>query len=140
MVGDVCLSRFNYVIQCVFNVNLAQFQSNYLGFLKAISQAAGVGINNLVVQSIQEGSVITNLQVSSFSTPGSTPAIQEQNDLNTLINSGSIANMPLSSSALSTEGGSNDIPTEDDDGLSTTTVIILATVIPLGAICKYMNI
>ena len=137
LVGDVCLSQFNYVIQCVFSVTLAEFQSNYLGFLQQASAAAGVAIKNIVVVSITSGSVITNLQVTSFNAPGSSAAIQDQTNLNTLLSRGNIANMPVSSFALSTEGGSNTIPpAEDDGGLSTTTIIILATVIPIGSICK----
>jgi hypothetical protein len=132
--GTVCLSQFNYAVQCVFGVTLATFQNNYLSFLNSAASAAGVSVRNIAVQSITSGSVVVSLQVSSFTAPGSTQSVQAQNNLNQLLNNGSIAGMLVTSFSLATVGGSNSNGSSSGPGLPQTTIIILAVVIPLGVV------
>lgn len=137
LMGDVCLSSFNYQVSVVFAVTLADFANNYLGFMNQLASAAGVGINNIVIMSITQGSVSVNAAITSFNAPGSTQAVADQNNLNNLINSGTVNNMPVSSAALTTAGGSND---NSSSGLSTTTIILLAVLIPVGVLCTFLFI
>ena len=132
------MSNFNYVVNAVFGVTLATFQANYLSFLKQIASSAGVGVRNVLVKSINSGSVVVNMQITSFSAPGSATAIANQNNLNNLLASGNIAGMPVSSFTLTTNGGTNTPTDTGSSGLSTTTIIILAVCIPGGVLCTLL--
>jgi hypothetical protein len=136
MKGGNCLSNFNYAVSVTFSVSLAQFQTNYLGFLNQMAASAGVAVNNIIINSIVAGSVIVDMSVTSFASPGSSDAINNQNNMNNLLNSGNINNMQVSTTSLSTVGGSNTV----DSGLSQTTIIILAVVIPVGVLRTYLSI
>jgi len=134
--GQVCMSSFNYAVTAIFAVNLTTFMNNYLTSLKQIASSAGVGVTNLIVLSITSGSVVVNMQITSFSPAGSSAATTNQNNLNNLLASGNIGNMPVSSFTLTTNGGTN---SNTDSGLSTTTIIILAVCIP-GGILRTFNV
>lgn len=71
------------------------------------------------------------MQINSPFAPNSNDANTVQNNINGVLQQGSIASMPIISSSVNTIG--ND---DDDSGLSKTTIIILATVIPIGVLCK----
>jgi len=43
--------------------------------------------------------------------------------------------MPITTNTVTTNGGTNN--SDSDSGLSQTTIIILATVIPIGTLCKF---
>jgi hypothetical protein len=110
--------------------------------LNQISQAAGVGISDILVLSITSGSVTVNMKINSYAPPGTDIAIQTQNSLNALMQSGNVGNMAVTSSSVSTNGGSNDDNNNDnnndgnndnstaDDG-SNTVLIVLAILLPL---------
>jgi len=135
LMSGVCITNFNYQVNIVLNTILSTFQNNYLSFLNAIATAAGVTVQNIVVQSIMNGSVNVTMQVSSDAVAGSNSAITSQNNLNTILTSGTtIANMGITSSSITTNGGTNDNGSSGSSGLSTTTIIILATVIPIGTL------
>ena len=74
------------------------------------------------------------MQVTSDFAPGSSQAIQFEDNLDNLLNQGTIANMGITSHTLSTNGGSNNNGGDDDSGLSTRDIIILAVCIPVGVI------
>lgn len=146
LVGDVCLSNFNYAVSVTFNVNLTDFSSNYLQFLKAIAQASSVQLDNIVVDGISSGSVIVDLSVTSFTAAGTNASIQSENNIAQLFSNQNLANMPVTSSSVTTRGGSNGNDNNNNNnnnssgdgsggsGLSTTAIIILAVVIPISVI------
>ena len=105
LASDICLSDFNYKVSVVLQVTLAEFENNFLSFLKKIAVAAGVSVNNIVINSITQGSVVVDMSVTSFTPAGSTSAVDNENSLNSLIDSGTISNMPVASSALTAQGG-----------------------------------
>lgn len=108
LTGDICLTKFNFLVSVVFNVDLAVFQNNYLSFMNQVASNAGVGLNQITVLSIVSGSVTVNMAVSSPAAAGSQAAVNAQNNLNGLIQNGqTVANMPITSSTLTTQGGSN---------------------------------
>ena len=72
LVGDVCLTNFNYVITVIFDTTLPIFETNYLTFLKQVTTALGVRVSDLVVSSITLGSVAVNMKVTSYNNPGTT--------------------------------------------------------------------
>jgi hypothetical protein len=136
--GDTCISNFNFLVSVVFNVDLKVFENNYLSFMNQVASAAGVTINEITVLSIVSGSVTINMAVTSPNPPGSQGAINAQNNLNNLIQSGSTASgMPITSSTLTTEGGSND---NGGSGLSTTDIILMAVLIPVGVLRTFIFI
>lgn len=135
--GIVCTSNFNFQVQTTLGVSLSVFTSNYVNFLNQIASAAGVTVNNIVILSIVSGSVTVNMLVNSNSAPGSSGATDSLNNLNNLLKNGSsIANMGITSTTITTNGDTSD----NSGGLSTTTIIILATVIPIGVLCTYQFI
>lgn len=149
LVGTVCISHFNYVLSLIFDTTLPLFQSNYLTFLGQVSTAVGVKLSDLAVNSIVSGSVVVNLAITSYSNPGSAGAITSENNLNSLLQTGSLGNMNLNSFSLATVGGDNNItnssspspsPSSEESGLSTGTILILAIVIPVGTISNYGSI
>jgi hypothetical protein len=110
------------------------FNSKYFSFLTAIITSAGVNMDDIVILSIVSGSVNVSMLVSSTSVAGSNSAITTQDNIQALLGSGSIGGMTVTKSTLTTNGGTNG---NDSSGLSTTTIIILATVIPIGTLCNY---
>jgi len=134
--GDVCISNFNYLVSIVFNVDLNIFQNNYLNFMNQIASAAGVSINDISVISIVSGSVTINMAITSPNPPGSQGAINAQNNLNNLIQQGStVNNMLITSSSVTPQGGSNN--PDNSGGLSTTDIILMAVLIPVGVLRTY---
>ena len=84
-----------------FPVTLAIFQENYLSFLNAIVTASGVGINEIAILSITNGSVNVNLAVSSTAAAGSNAAIDTENAIKNAVNSGqSFGNMTVQTLSL----------------------------------------
>jgi Rod binding domain-containing protein len=128
------MSTFNYQVNCVFaaNITFATFYQNYYSFISQVATAAGVGINQVLVQNITNGSVIVNMQIVSQTSPGSSNSVNAQNNLNTLFK-GPVAGMAVSSSTITPNA--NNSPSSS--GLSDTTIIILATVIPIGTLCNF---
>ena len=99
--SDICLSNFNYLVTVSFPVTLAIFQENYLSFLNAIVTASGVGINEIAILSITNGSVNVNLAVSSTAAAGSNAAIDTENAIKNAVNSGqSFGNMTVQTLSL----------------------------------------
>jgi len=132
------VSNFNFQSFVVLDTTPAIFNQNYLAFLNNIASNMGVNIYAITVLSISYGSVNVTLQVSTTATPGSSAAVTQQNALtNTLASNSNIAGMQVTSSTITTNGGSNN---NSDSGLSQTTIIILATVIPIGTLCNYSSI
>ena len=70
------------------------------------------------------------MSITSSNPSGSNAAQTILDNLNGLFNSGTIAGMKITSFTVTTEGGDGG----DDGGLSKTTIIILATVIPIGTL------
>jgi hypothetical protein len=132
------VSNFNFQTFVVLETNSTIFNQNYLSFLQTISTNMGLTIYAITVLSISYGSVNVTLQVSTTANPGSSAAITQQNALiTTLASNNTVANMRIASSTITTNGGSND---NSNSGLSQTTIIILATVIPIGTLCNYLSI
>lgn len=106
--------------------------------MNRVASAAGVNVTDISILSIVSGSVTLNMAVSSPSAAGSQNAIDAQNNLNNLIQNGqTIDNMPITASTITPQGGSND---NGDNGLSTTDIILMAVLIPVGVIRKYLFI
>jgi len=102
----------------------------------------------MVVSSITEGSVVAQLLITSYNDPGSAAAISDEMRLTALLRSGTLGNMPISTYTLSTNGGSNDAPSNGDSGsnsdnparggLSTTTIIVIAIPVSIFSTDCYM--
>ena len=137
LTGSVCLSNFKFVVRVVLNATLAQFQANYFNFVTAIANQAGVAFSDIVITSITSGSIIIDMDISSNNPSGSNEANTIQNNINNLLATGTIANMQVTSFTVATDGATNN---DDDGGLSRTTIIILATVIPIGTLRKHLFI
>jgi hypothetical protein len=128
----------------VLSATTAAFNQNYLAFLQAIASSMSVSVYAITVLSIAYGSVGATLQVTTTAEPNSPLAIQQQNGLQSVVRqSGSIAGMTVSSSTVTTNGGTNNDNNNgggggsESSGLSRTTIIILATVIPVGTLRKF---
>jgi len=111
--------------------------------MNQVASAAGVPLNAITVLSITSGSVSVNLVVNSPNAPGSQAAVNAQNNLTNLLQSGGTVNsMPVVSSALTTQGGTNNGGNNGGNsggnnggnsssgGLSQTDVILMAVLIP----------
>lgn len=133
--APACLSSFNFQVNVVLGVTMAQFQANYFSFLSQLATAAQTTIQNIVIISLSTGSVIVNMSISTPFGPTSSQAGTINSNLNTLLGSNNIANMPVTSYNVVTNGG-----TLPSGGLSTTTIIILATVIPIGVLRTFVII
>ena len=72
------------------------------------------------------------MAITSNDAAGSNGAVTAQNNIENLVNSGSISGMSVTSRTLTTDGGSNDV--DDSSGLSKTTIILLAVLIPVGVL------
>ena len=131
--SGACVSNFNFVVTLTFDVTLAVFEQNFFNVINTIANAAGVGFDQIVVLSITQGSVILRTAVTSTSAAGSNAAINTENAIKAAVADGTSFNgMTVASSSVTTEGGSN----EEDSGLSTTAIILLAVLIPVGVICN----
>ena len=134
--GSVCLSNFNFQVVTVFGVNLTTFQANYLLYINQLAVASNTTIQNILVQSITTGSVtITTLISTNNTLPNSTLAANISNQLNAFLSTSNVANMNVQSHTVSTNGGS--IPDNGGGGISSSTVLILAIVIPVGCLCTF---
>ena len=105
-------------------------------------------LDNIVVDGISSGSVIVDLSVTSFTAAGTNASIQSENNIAQLFANQNLANMPVTSSSVTTRGGSNGNDNNNNNnnnnnanngdgsgsGLSTTAIIILAVVIPISII------
>lgn len=99
-----------------------------------------------MIDGITSGSVIVDLSVTSFTAAGTNASIQSQNNIAQLFANQNLANMPVTSSSVTTRGGSNGNDNNNNNnnnnssgdgsgsGLSTTAIIILAVVIPISVI------
>ena len=99
-----------------------------------------------MVDGISSGSVIVDLSVTSFTAAGTNASIQSENNIAQLFSNQNLANMPVTSSSVTTRGGSNGNDNNNNNnnnssgdgsggsGLSTTAIIILAVVIPISVI------
>lgn len=131
--GTQCVSSFNFQAQAVLNTLLATFNQNYLAFLTQVANAAGTSIGSITVLSIVNGSVTVTMLISTQNSPNSNSAASQQTNIQNAL-TGSIAGMPVTSSLITSNGGSADPNNSADSGLSKTTIIILATVIPVGTL------
>ena len=137
--GSQCVSNFNFQAVTVLDTTPVIFNQKYISFLSIVSNYMGVSIYAVTVLSINYGSVTVTFQVSTTASPASSEAVAQQNALtNALSSNNIIANMRISSSSITTNGGSNDI--DNNDGLSQATIIILATVIPIATLCNNLLI
>lgn len=133
--GTQCISNFNYQMKIVLGVTAAVFNPKYLAFLTSIASSISTSINNIAVLSIVNGSVTVTMLITSTNPPSSNGALSEQTNLNGFKNGGTIAGMPITSNTVTTNGGTNNNDNNDSSsGLSQTTIIILATVIPIGTL------
>lgn len=130
--GNQCVTNFNFGVQVVLGATSTVFYQNYLAFLKQIANSIGQSIDVLTVGSLKFGSSTVNLKVSTTAAPGSSAAMQQQNQIQGAV-TGSIANMPVTKSSV-TSTAPNTPASSTDSGLSQTTIIILATVIPIGTL------
>lgn len=131
--SDICLSNFNYLVTVSFGVSLAVFQENYLSFLNAVATAAGVRVSEIAILSITNGSVNVNMAVTSTAAAGSNDAINTENAIKTAVGQGqSFGNMTVQTASVTTQGGSNS--NDSSSGLSTTAIILLAVLIPVGVL------
>jgi hypothetical protein len=85
---------------------------------------------------IASGSITIVTKMTSFNAPNTPAALASQQSLNNfVVAGGTIANMGVASAHLTTNGGSNDNNNGGgSSGLPTSTIIILATVIPIGTL------
>jgi hypothetical protein len=100
-------------------------------FLNEMASAGSTTTNNVIINSISEGSVIVNSQINSNSASN-----QGSNLGNTLHNGGTIAGMTIQSVQIVTNGANNN----GNSGLSQQTIIILAVVIPVGVVRTFVVI
>jgi hypothetical protein len=117
----------------VFGVTLQIFQANYFSFISQLASAAQVTVQNILVQSITNGSVSVNTLVNANYAPTSNQASTVNQNINNLFSSNSVAGMSVTSYSINTNGGS--IPS---GGLPTSTIIILAVCIPVGTLCSFI--
>lgn len=120
----------------VLNTEPGVFNSQYLAFLTSVASSVSTSINNIAVLSIVNGSVTVTMLITSTNAPSSNGAITEQDNLNNFKTGGTIAGMSITSNSVTTNGGTNS-NSDSDSGLSQTTIIILATVIPIGTLCNF---
>jgi len=135
--GSLCISNFNYQMKMVLATTASVFNPKYLSFLTSVASSISTSINNIAVLSIVNGSVTVTMLITSANSPSSNGAITEQNNLNGFQNGGTIAGMSITSNTVTTNGGTNNNDNNDSSGLSQTTIIILATVIPIGTLCNF---
>lgn len=133
--GSVCQSSFRFNVQVTVNATLQQFEENYFAFLTQIANAVGVNFDDITIISITFSSLVIDMQINSPYSANSNEAKTAEDNLNGILQKGSIANMPILSHNVNTIGGE-----EDNGGLSKTTIIILATVIPIGVLCTLLFI
>ena len=131
--GGICVSNFNFQVNVVFGVTLQIFQANYFSFISQLASAAQVTVQNILVQSITNGSVSVNTLVNANYAPTSNQASTVNQNINNLFSSNSVAGMSVTSYSINTNGGS--IPS---GGLPTSTIIILAVCIPVGTLCSFI--
>jgi hypothetical protein len=127
--GTQCVSKFNFQVKCTLNVDFITFNQNYYDFINAVAKAAKIALNTLTMLSVKSGSVIAVFLVNSQYTPASNEAVSQQDAIQKSL-SGKVAGMQVSSTSVTTNGGSN-IPA-DDSGDDNTLIIVLAIVIPVG--------
>jgi hypothetical protein len=101
LVGWACVTNVNYGFSVTLNVQLSTFYGNYNTFLLALAaQVSSSNVNTVTINSIVNGSVIVNGNVST-NVPNSNSAqlsIYLDNMKNLLMASNSIAGMPIAAS------------------------------------------
>lgn len=138
--GANCISNFNVRASAVLSsaTTPANFNDQLSSFLQSIANSAGVSINAITILSINYGSITIDFVVSTSAEPGSTAAVNLQNSVTNTLSSGSVGGLSVTSSSVSNSVGSS--TNNGESGLSRTTIIILATVIPIGTLCTFFII
>ena len=121
----------------VFDVTLEDFQQNYFSYISQLAAAAQVSVQNILVQSISNGSVTVNTLVNANYAPSSNQASTVNQNINNLFTSNNVAGMAVTSYSVTTNGGSIPVPS---GGLPTSTIIILAVCIPVGTLRTFLII
>lgn len=130
--GTQCVSNFNFQVVCVLGVTTGIFNQQYSSFLNAVANSINDTLDSINVLSINYGSVTITMLINSNGNDGSNAASLQQTNLqNTL--AGTVAGMQVQSTKITINGGGNN-NNNSDSGLSRTTIIILATVIPIGVL------
>lgn len=151
LAGTTCVSQFNFQVNTTLEVTLPVFQANFLSFLGQIAIAAQVDISDILILSIVNGSVTVTMQINSYAPPGTDIAVQTETNLNNLLKKGTVGNMVVAYSSVTTNGGSNhdgnDNNDNNDNGRDTNeadssnaTIIALAIIIPLMVLGTYLVI
>jgi len=124
----------------VLSTDFTTFYNNYHQFLNSLATAMEANINSITVNLITSGSVKIDAQGSTTFAPNSPAANQQKANLITTT-SGSIAGMGVASSSVTangasgnTNGGGGGSGSTSDGSLSRGTIILLATLIPVGAL------
>ena len=138
--GQQWLSNFNYQIVVTFvgNTTNLDVNSQLSLFVQSIANAANVSASSVTIINIVYASIQITAVISTTLTPGSQAAIDQQNSIQSQVTTGStLGGLQVASTTLSTNGGSN---SSGSSGISRTSVIILAVVIPVGTLCNYIII
>jgi hypothetical protein len=134
--GTQCVSNFNFQVVCTLTTTPTAFNQNYLAFLNTVASSINSTIDAITVLSINYGSVTVTMLVNSNGIDGSNAASLQQTNIQNAL-TGTVANMTVQTTKITINGGSsNNNNNNNDSGLSQTTIIILATVIPIGTLCK----
>ena len=127
----------------VLTADAATFTANYYQFVLAVANAISQHTRTILVKSIAYGSANVSLDVSTPFADGSSNATDQQQALQTLFNSGSVAGMSVVSSTVTNNGNANNnnnnnnnnggSSSSDDDS---NTTLIVAIVVPIACVSK----
>ena len=138
LMGSVCISNFNFLVSITFNVDLATFQNNFVIMLNQIANISGVSVNQITILSIVQGSVTVNMAITSPNAANSNAANTVETNLDNALKVGNnFGGMSVAKSSVTTEGNPSPTPDDGGSGLSRTTIILLATLIPIGVLCTF---
>ena len=98
-----CISEFSFIVDLVLNTSALNLRNNYFAFLTEIATMAETDLNALAIFQIgREPNIQVVMMISTIYLSGSEQATAQQMNLNALFESGTIANVSVTSFILQT--------------------------------------
>lgn len=130
------MSNFNFGSTIVFDTNAGGFVQNYYNLLVQTSNSVGQTVNTIFVNSIVYGSATVNFVISTPNAYASSAAGTQQTNLNSFLQSKTIAGM----SVLKANYVLNGAPSDTSESSTSNTILIIVIVVPIAALSNCLVI
>lgn len=145
--GNNCLNpniiqlSVTFIADGTANLN-SVFNSNFGAIITGMAAAAQVFEKDILINSINYGSITLNSQVTTSATPGSATDTQIRNNLNNYFDNLNIPNLKVETTSVvpPDNSGNNDNNGNNDNDDGSNTTLIIAIVVPIVVVCTFIPI